>query len=446
MGKAVSTALAVLITAIVVAAVVAGITYYAAMSQVAPPATVTVTTTHVSTQTVTSTVTKTVTAAVTTTATTPPKPVKKVKVAVLFDVGGRGDLSFNDMAWLGAERARDELGADVSYLTPKSLADMKPLLEQLAGSGQYDILVLIGFLWTTPLNETADKFPNQKFALIDATTGVVRPNEVDLLFREQEVASLMGIIASGMAYELGGDTVAALAGMDIPPLWKFHIGYLFGAKYFEAKTGKPVKFLWVYTGTFTDPAKGKDYTMQLLQKGAKVVYGLAGATHLGAFEAVKEWEKERGEKVFAMGQDASQEWIDPYHIPISGAKRVDVAVYTAIEMVATGRWEGGIRALGLKEGGVGLWSIDGVKWFAEQAASAGRLSKGLTPDKVVEVVKELRGKYIKDYVWKLVNELKEKVERGEIAFKTPMTHDEYLAIISELEKGNLNAALAKGSV
>ena len=220
---------AVAITAIIVAVVVGVITYYlvpkggivtTTVTSVVPKtvtktATVTKTVGAAATVTVTKTVVKSVTTTqtVTTTVTPTPKPKKKFRVAILFDVGGRGDLSFNDMAWLGAERAAKELGVEVTYLTPKSLADMKPLLAKLAKSRKYDLLVLIGFLWTTPLNETADKFPYQKFALIDATTGVVRPNEVDILFREQECASLIGIIAAGMAYELGGNTVAALAGM-----------------------------------------------------------------------------------------------------------------------------------------------------------------------------------------------------------------------------------------
>ncbi len=469
MRKGISTAAAVVITAIIVAVVVAGITYAvipkggvttttivktvtstttttvggAGAKTVTVTATKTVTTTV--TTSVTPTATKTVTASPTTT-TSKPKVIKKVKVAVLFDVGGRGDLSFNDMAWLGAQRAAEELGAEVTYLTPKSLADMVPLLEQLAKSHKYDILVLIGFLWTTPLNKTASKFPDQKFALIDATTGVVRPNEVDILFREQECASLIGVLAAGIAYELGGNTIAALAGMDIPPLWKFHIGYLFGAKYFEKMTGKKVNFLWVYTGTFRDPAVGKQYAMQLIQKGAKVIYGLAGATHLGMFEAVKEWDKEHpNQLVLAIGQDASQEWIDPYHIILSGAKRVDVAVYTAIKMVATGTWKGGIITLGLKEGGVGIWDLNGVKWFAEQAYKTGKL-KNLTPDQVVDIVKKLREKYIKPYVWNLVKKLEEMIISGKIVFKTPRTHDEYMKIIKELEQGNLDAALAKGHI
>ena len=374
-----------------------------------------------------------------------PTPAKKYKVAILFDVGGRGDLSFNDMAWLGAERASKELGVEVNYLTPKSLQDMIPLLESLSESGEYDLLVLIGFLWTGPLNQTADKYPQQKFALIDATTGVVRDNEVDILFREQECASLVGIIAAGMAYELGGNTIGAVAGMDIPPLWKFHIGYLFGAKYFELKTGKKVNFLWQYTGTFTDTQAGYTTGMQLLQQGAKVLYGLAGLTHVGMFNAVIDWNKEGKGKAFAIGQDASQEWYAPEYIPLSGAKRVDVAVYTAIEMVVKGTWKGGIITLGLKEGGVGIWDLDGVKWFAELAKETGQL-KDMTPDDVYNTVKSLREQYIKDYVWDLVNELAEKMKKREIVFKTPMTHEEYDAIISELLKGNLNAALEKGSL
>ncbi|AFK23193.1 BMP family protein [Pyrococcus sp. ST04] len=370
---------------------------------------------------------------------------KKVKVAILFDVGGRGDLSFNDMAYLGAERAKKELGVEIEYMTPKKPEDMVPLLEQLASSGEYDLLVLIGFLWTKPLDEVADKYPNQKFALIDSTTGKVRNNEVDILFREQEVAALMGVIASGMAYELGGNKIGAVAGMDIPPLWKFHIGYLFGAKYFEKKTGKPVTLIWQYTGTFTDTQVGYNTGMQLLQQGVKVIYGLAGLTHVGMFDAVKDWNEQGKGKALAMGQDASQEWYAPKYIPISGAKRVDVAVYDAIKMVVDNTWKGGIITLGLKENGVGYWDLDGVRQFAEFAKEAGKL-KDLTPDQVVEIVKEQREKYIKPYVWDIVNELSEKIKNGEIVFKTPKTHEEYEQIINELQKGNLNAALEKGSV
>jgi len=380
----------------------------------------------------------------------PTPPAKKVKVAVLFDVGGRGDLSFNDMAWMGAERASKELGVTVEYMTPKSLADMIPLLESLSKTKEYDIIVLVGFLWTDPLNKTADKFPDQKFALIDATTGVTRKNEVDLLFKEQECAALVGVLASDMSYNLNKEIglskakIGAVAGMDIPPLWKFHIGYLFGAKYYELKTGTPVEFSWIYTGTFTDTAKGYETANSLLREGVNVLYGLAGLTHVGMFNAVKEWNEKGYGKAFALGQDASQEWYAPQYMPLSGAKRVDNAVYTAIEMVVKGAWKSGIYPMGLAEGGVGIWDLDGVKWFAEQAASAGKLT--MTPDQVVSIVKGLREKYISKNAQDLAADLEKRIKNGEIVFKTPTTHEEYERIIGELLKGNLNAALAKGTV
>ncbi len=370
---------------------------------------------------------------------------EKIKIAILFDVGGRGDLSFNDMAYLGAEKAKKEFNVDIKYMTPKSTDDMIPLLEQLSSSGDLDLIILVGFLWTDPLNKTADKYPNQKYALIDSTTGVVRDNEVDILFREQECAALIGIIASGMAYSINGTKVGAVAGMDIPPLWKFHIGYLFGVKYFEMKTNKTVEFLWQYTGTFTDTQVGYNTGLQLLQQGAVVLYGLAGLTHVGMFNAVIDWNKEGHGKAFAIGQDASQEWYAPQYIPVSGAKRVDVAVYTAIKMIVENNWKHGIITLGLKENGVGIWDLDGVKYFATLAKDTGQL-KDLTPDQVVEIVNETRHKYIPDYAWNLVNELSQKIKSGEIAFKTPLTHEEYDQIIQELINGNLDAALEKGSV
>ena len=369
------------------------------------------------------------------------KPGEKVRVLVLFDVGGRGDLSFNDMAWLGAERAHKELGVQVKFATPRSTAEMASLLDRLSSEHKYDLIVLVGFLWTAPLEEVAPKHPEQKYALIDSATSKVYPNVACYVFREQEVAALVGVVAADIAHNLGGDKIGSVAGMDIPPLWRFHIGYLFGAKYYEKATGKKTDLLWIYTGTFTDPAKGKEAAEALIRQGAKVLYGLAGATHLGMFEAVKEaWQRDI--KVLAIGQDASQEWIDPYHIIISGLKRVDNAVYTAIKEVVEGKFKGGIHSLGLKEGGLGLADLDMVKWFAEQAAKVGKLPKGLTPEKVVEIVKKLREKYISKEAWKIVEELKQKIISGEMKFKNPATHDEYKQIIDQLEKGNLEAALA----
>ncbi|MCS7107618.1 MAG: BMP family protein [Acidilobaceae archaeon] len=374
---------------------------------------------------------------------------REVKVAVLFDVGGRGDLSFNDMAALGADRAAKELNVKVDYLTPKDLAHFVPLLEDLSKRGEYELLVLVGFLWIDALDKVADKYPQQKYALIDASTGKARANVLEVLFREQETGALVGVSAAGMARELAREAggpikVGSVAGMSIPPLWRFHIGYLFGVKYFEAKTGTKVEFAWVYTGKFDDPAAGRRAAETMLAGGAKVLYGLAGLTHVGMFDAVIDWNAQGRGRALALGQDASQEWYNATYIPLSGSKRVDVAVYRAIEMVVKGEWKGGLSVLGLADGGVGIWDIEGVKYFAQIAYDT-KKSK-VTPERVAEIVSSQRARYIKEDVQRLMKELEDKIRRGEIVFKDPRDEKEYDAIIKELERGNLNAALAKGSV
>ncbi|NPA96153.1 MAG: BMP family ABC transporter substrate-binding protein [Crenarchaeota archaeon] len=373
---------------------------------------------------------------------------KKIRVLVLFDVGGRGDLSFNDMAWLGAERAAKDFNITVQFNKPPSVSAMVPFLEQYAKSHKYDLIVLIGFLWTTPLNQTASKFPYQKFALIDSTTGVFRPNEVDLLFKEQQTGALVGFLAAELAHEImikenksGPIIIGTVMGMDIPPLWRFHIGYLWGAKLYQELTGIPVKVLWVYTGTFKDPKAGYTAAWKMLQQGALVLYQLAGATGIGVLNAVVDWNKKGYGKAFAIGEDASQEWYAPWYIPLSGAKRVDVAVYDAIKMVVTGHWKPGIYRLGLKEGAVGIWNLQGVKWFAELAYQYHKLPDHLTPDEVVQIVKKIREEYISQWAWCVVHNLEKAIINGQIQFINPKDHKQYEQIIKELEEGNLTAAL-----
>ncbi|ACL11721.1 BMP family lipoprotein [Desulfurococcus amylolyticus] len=371
---------------------------------------------------------------------------KPIKVAILFDVGGRGDLSFNDMAWLGAEKARKDFNIQVEYTTPQSQAKMQDLLESLSASGEYDLIVLVGFLWTSPLNATADKYPNQKYALIDSSTFINRPNEVDILFSEQEAGALVGVLAADMASKIGCNKVGAVAGMSIPPLWRFHIGYLFGVKYYEMKTNKTIDFLWEYTGTFGDTQKGYQYATSMLQERACVLYGLAGLTHVGMFDAVRDWNKQGKGVALAIGQDASQEWYMPRYMPISGAKRVDIAVYDAIKMVAENKWTPGIHVLGLKDSGVGIWDLNGVKYFAEIAYNQSKLETGLTPDDVVRIVNETRNTYITETGWNIMSELEQLIISGQIAFKNPSTEEEYTQIVNALKNGDLNAALSRGSV
>ncbi len=379
-------------------------------------------------------------AGATTTTTGETQTQEKIKVLVLFDVGGKGDLSFNDMAVLGAERAREELGVEVSYQTPASVDAMESLLRSVSSRGEYDLIIGVGFLWLDPMVNVAPDFPDQKYALIDVAPMEPLDNVAAYVFREQEVAALVGVLAADIAANIGSESVGAVAGMDIPPLWRFHIGYLYGVQFYNQQTGNNIGFLWTYTGKFDDPQLGKQTAESMIAQGARVLYGLAGLTHVGMFDAVRE-ANEQGILAFAIGQDASQEWYDPEHIILSGLKRVDVAVYDAIKSVVEGPFQGGIHSLGLKEGALGISDEDIIKYFAEIAYKQGRLPQGLTPDDVVSIVMEKRQQYISDTAWNLVEQLKNAIVSGEIVFKTPGDHDEYTSIIDQLSQGNLSAAV-----
>ncbi|MCE4600137.1 MAG: BMP family ABC transporter substrate-binding protein [Desulfurococcales archaeon] len=368
---------------------------------------------------------------------------KQVKVLVLFDVGGKGDLSFNDMAVLGAEKAKEELGVQIDYQTPASVDAMSSLLKSVSQSGEYDLIIGVGFLWLDPMVQVAPQFPNQKYAIIDAAPTETIPNVAAYVFREQEVASLVGVLAADIASNINSTCAGAVAGMDIPPLWRFHIGYLYGIQYYNQHTGKNIDLGWVYVGDFQNPQLGKQTAQQMISQGCRVLYGLAGLTHVGMFDAVKE-ANQQGVLAIAIGQDASQEWYDPEHIILSGLKRVDVAVYNAIEAVVKGEFKGGVHSLGLKEGALGISDPAIIKYFASIAAKQGRLPQGLTPDDVVEIVMQKRQKYIDQGAWDLVKRLEEAIKKGQIVFKSPATHDEYNQVIQALENGDLSAAVASG--
>lgn len=370
-------------------------------------------------------------------------PAKKVKVLVLFDVGGKGDLSFNDMAVLGAEKAKSELGVEVNYQTPASVDAMTSLLKSVSQSKQYDLIIGIGFLWLDPMVKVSPQFPDQKYAVIDAAPENPIPNLAAYVFREQEVASLVGILAADIANNIGSTCAGAVAGMDIPPLWRFHIGYLYGIQYYNQHTGSNIQLSFIYTGDFQNPALGKQTAQQMISQGCRVLYGLAGLTHVGMFDAVKE-ANQQGTLALAIGEDASQEWYDPQHIVLSGLKRVDVAVYDAIKSVVDGDFQGGVHSLGLKEGALGISDDSIIKYFAEIAKEQGKLPQGLTPDDVVRIVGQQREKYISDTAWNLVYQLEDAIKSGQVKFISPTSHDEYDNIISQLEQGNLAAATSTG--
>jgi len=368
------------------------------------------------------------------------KPKLKGGIAIVYDIGGRGDLSFNDMAYLGASRAAKDFGLELKEVQSKSESDYLPNLRVLAQSGKYDLIIAVGFMMTDAVKQVADEFPNQKFAIVD---GFIpdKPNVVSILFKENEGSALAGVLAGLITANEGKDKVGIVLGIEIPVLYKFEGGYRFGVAwaedYYKKKTGKDVNIdiLYTYTGSFTDPAKGKTAAQAQLGQGAWVIYQVAGAVGLGVFDAVNEYLKSQGKEMgppFAIGVDSAQDWIKPGVIIASMMKRVDVGVYKAVESAVKGTFKGGIVELGLADGGVGLSTIDDVKEIFNSLPEDVKKKKleelGFkSEDELFAKLEETR-KQVPDWIWEAVKELEIKIKNGEITVPKAMNKEQIEAL------------------
>lgn len=359
----------------------------------------------------------------------------KGKVAVVLDVGGRGDLSFNDMGFRGTDKAAKDFGLTMVEVQNATPADYLPNLRKLARSGEYDLIICVGFLLTDALVQVAGEFPRQKFAIID---GFIpdKPNVMSILFRENEMSALVGALGGMLAAHFGYPYVGAVLGIEIPVLYHFEAGYRFGidwgVKKYEQVTGKKanVGLLYVYTGTFSDIAKGKTATEAQLAQGAVAVYNVAGPLGIGDLEAITEWHKARGTKQgppYYFGVDANQDWMGKgMHALASGMKRVDVGCYSAVEAVVKGTFKGGVVSLGLAEKGVGISRYDDLIEFIEFGIAAGALK----PEEVAETIANWSANRlaIPAWIWAAVDELEAGILAGKISVPTADTRDEMLAI------------------
>lgn len=298
----------------------------------------------------------------------------RTSVGLVFDVGGRGDKSFNDSAYAGIERASRELGIEFDYIEPGEGSDRESALRQMASSRD-KLIFGVGFLFTDDVNHIAQDFPEKKFACIDYAVNPTRPipdNVVALKFREQEGSFLVGALA-GLITKT--NTVGFVGGMDIPLIHKFEVGYLMGAKTVNPKCRVLIGYAGVTGEAFKNPAKGKAIALSQIGQGADIIFHASGSTGLGVFEAV------RDKKLLAIGVDADQYSEAPGYILTSMVKRVDVAVYKTVQDVLAGKVRGGIREFGLAE--------DGVGYILDQN------NKNLIPDWAVKKVEELKMKIIR---------------------------------------------------
>jgi basic membrane protein A len=248
------------------------------------------------------------------------------KVALVTDIGGLDDRSFNFLANQGLTRAKKDLKVEGRVFISKSNADYVPNLSAAARGG-YNLVISVGFLMGDATAAVAKRFPKTKFAIID-NSGVAadlkgKPTNVrGLLFKEQEAGYLVGYMAAQQvtAKPVGGNiTIAAVGGLKIPPVDRFIAGYYAGAK----KANPKVKVIHSYSQDFVDQAKCKEQALNHIANGAGVVFQVAGQCGLGVLSAAKE------KKVFGIGVDADQGYLGP-HVMTSATKKVDVAVYDTI--------------------------------------------------------------------------------------------------------------------
>ena len=254
----------------------------------------------------------------------------KKSVAVVYSTGGKGDKSFNDATFRGLQKAQKELGISFKEYEPKDPAtEAKNALTQFAETGEFDLIIAVGYTMKDSLVAVAKAFPDQKFAIIDETvTGL--PNVASILFKEHEGSFLVGALA-GMMDKTGTIGFA---------------GYAQGARYVKPS----IKVLPVYIGgsnSFNDQASAKAKTETLIQQGADVIYHAAGASGLGVFQAVKE------KNVYGIGVDSNQDSLYPGTILTSMMKYVDNAVFDVIKTTAEGKFEAKVQTFGIKENGVG---------------------------------------------------------------------------------------------
>lgn len=268
-----------------------------------------------------------------------------LKVGLMFDVGGKGDGSFNDSSYRGIEWAAKDFGIEHLEVEPGPDADREAGIRMLASQG-FDMIIAVGFLNADPVKAVAKDFPKIKFAVID---GVVEgmPNVASLVFKEQDGSFLVGIIAGMKAKADGKNTVGFVGGMDIPLIHRFEAGYKAGIAYVYPEC----KVLSDYAGTtgqaFIDPVKGKELALAQIDKGAYIIYHASGLTGAGVFEAGKE------RKVFVIGVDSNQNSMG--HVEAtkedfgltSMLKQVDVSVYLTIKDIVEGKFQAGIRTFGL---------------------------------------------------------------------------------------------------
>ena len=272
----------------------------------------------------------------------------KIRVGIVFDIGGKDDRSFNAAAWQGVQRAAKDLPIVLRDIEPGTPNAIEPAMRAFA-ERNFDLIIGVGFAQAPIMEQVAKDYPNIQFAIIDGVSQL--PNVASLVFKEHEGSYLVGILAA-KASRTG--TIGFLGGMDIGLIHRFAKGYEEGARSVNPNIRVIENYVGVTDSAWNNPGKGKELSLAQIGKGADVIFTAAGNSGLGAFDAVEQQGKQNGRAThFVIGVDSNQNMVKPGFVLTSMVKRVDNAVYDIVNDVVNRRFSPGIHVFGLEKDGVG---------------------------------------------------------------------------------------------
>jgi basic membrane protein A len=364
----------------------------------------------------------------------------EIWVAIVTDIGGRGDMSFNDMGFKGCDLALEQGVVDkVTEVISTTAEDYLPNLRALASSGDYDLIIPIGYLLQTATYTVAKEYPQQNFACIDFNsdsgypdyTPMGTPGALGVLFREEQSGAIEGVIAALIAAQYSKPQVGIVLGMEIPPVIAYEIGFRYGLywglSWYENKFentapgigATSTKIIYHYTGNFDAPSDGTAAAQAQLANDLAVCWGVAGQTGLGVFDAVEVYHNDHNIPIaqppFIMGVDADQDWMKPGLVISSAMKRIDQAILNICQLVRENTFRdmvettGGNLRLGMAEGASG-------------ASTLAMLDDLGVSENIKATIAAMRNAQ-PAWVWEGASALENKILSGEITILRVTDHD-----------------------
>ena len=329
-------------------------------------------------------------------ATVPAAAQDTTRVGIVLSTGGLGDLSFNDAAYRGLQRAEEELGIEFQYIEPADTAEDETALRRFATRG-FDLVIGVGFQMADTLETVAQDYPEVKFAHVDQDFGDdILDNVVSLNFAEWEGSFLAGALAALVSET---EVVGYVGGIDSSLIQRFEGGFYQGAKYINSDIEVKTR----YADSFGDPARGREIALGMIDDNADVIYHASGGTGNGVFQAAEE------EDIYAIGVDSNQNYIAPGYIIASMLKKVDNAVFNIVKAVDEGTYEGGQNLyFTLEDGGIDLTSLTEIGQPVLDANDTGEIS-----DEELATIRTMKEEVTAQYADR-IKKIKDGIINGEI--------------------------------